>query len=846
MISISRNCLFHYLATLSCSLSMMSYGINFSWTSPYLPILTSNTSIIPMTSEEGSWCAISPIPGCVIGALISANLADRIGRKHTILVLAPVVLACFVAIGYVRNYWWLLTLRMVIGIADGAAFALVPMYVGEIVEPQFRGFLASLSYLFYVAGGLVINIIGPAYSIFGSSMISAAIPAIHFLSFAFMPESPYYLVKANKCEQAEHSLRILRGNQDIRKTIEALKDAAKQEAQLGEKPVLGDIWRVPSNRKACFIFLIASLASRAAAKAPLISYTMAVFEEAGTNISTVNSTIAYCTVELVVAFITTCFIIDRFGKRFLVIVSSMGCVVTLAMMAVYFFLKYFDHAAVEYLGWFPLATLITYNVLFNIGLAFAQMCYLSELFPMNVKANALSLAEIWNCLSSAFCIKMFQMLTDWSGTLAVTFLVFAVWSLVLFVFIVKYVPETKGKSLEEIQVFLILSTVPTIVCIVGLIWASESPRYLLEASREVEALAVYQRLHRLNNSRTQYGLTELELPGRSAYRERMSPTRNIIKHGVNSFREAFQFVSCPANFRSTLLLASLHFLLGFLYTGLTTYTSAIMQDQRDHKYFSDKQYISNENYTGVVFNSTLENREYQNALFKNATFTHLLLNHVGFVNCTVIESEFIDVKASVSYFKDSSIIDSRFIDTDLTTHHFVNCSLINNTFLSVISDCTTNFDYNNHLEELHQETTEWSTIMAVALVVLGFGLECGKASRRRFMYVAMLVVGGSAIGILFMADYTKARIIDVSMRVWLTCAVNALTLVVVEGYPCHLRCTAHGMMRSLFHIASLCAIPIYNVLVQEPVMFSVILTVLLALYGAFISKEIQDNSKVLL
>lgn len=83
--------------------------------------------------------------------------------------------------------------------------------------------------------------------------------------------------------------------------------------------------------------------------------------------------------------------------------------------------------------------------------------------------------------------------------------------------------------------FLILNILPIVLCIVGLIWASESPRYLLEASREVEALEVYQRLHRLNKARTQYGLTELELPGRSAYRERpVSPSRNVFKHGLDT------------------------------------------------------------------------------------------------------------------------------------------------------------------------------------------------------------------------------------------------------------------------------------------------------------------------
>lgn len=85
--------------------------------------------------------------------------------------------------------------------------------------------------------------------------------------------------------------------------------------------------------------------------------------------------------------------------------------------------------------------------------------------------------------------------------------------------------------------FLILSTLPSIFCIIGLVWTSESPRYLLEASREVEALAVYQKLHRLNKARTIYGLTELELPPRNAYRERPSPTRNFFNEGFASVRQ---------------------------------------------------------------------------------------------------------------------------------------------------------------------------------------------------------------------------------------------------------------------------------------------------------------------
>lgn len=86
--------------------------------------------------------------------------------------------------------------------------------------------------------------------------------------------------------------------------------------------------------------------------------------------------------------------------------------------------------------------------------------------------------------------------------------------------------------------FLLLSILPIILCLIGLIWTSESPRYLLEASREVEALEVYQRLHRLNKVSTQYGLTELELPSRNAYREQpTNPSTNVFHHGFETVGE---------------------------------------------------------------------------------------------------------------------------------------------------------------------------------------------------------------------------------------------------------------------------------------------------------------------
>ncbi|KRT84537.1 hypothetical protein AMK59_163, partial [Oryctes borbonicus] len=233
---------------------------------------------------------------------------------------------------------------------------------------------------------------------------------------------------------------------------------------------------------------------------------------------------------------------------------------------------------------------------------------------------------------------------------------------------------------------LMVNNLPIVTCMIGLIWTSESPRYLLEASREVEALEVYQKLHKINRSRTQYGLTELELPGRNAFREKpRSTSRNVITIGIDSFREVFQRMLSPSNYRTTILLGTLHLLLGFLYMGISTFSASMIKELNNAHFSQLKRHISDVNYTGTVFNATIENVQYRDSYFINVTFKHIEFNHVEFVNCLFEDAEFSDIKSSITYFENSTIKDSRFFDTDLTEHHFINCNMINNTFVALIS-----------------------------------------------------------------------------------------------------------------------------------------------------------------
>ncbi|XP_063930342.1 facilitated trehalose transporter Tret1-like [Zophobas morio] len=448
----NRGRLFQYLATLSGAFSIITSGINLGWTSPYLPQLLSTNSSIPTSSDEGSWCAVMPLLGSPVGALLAAILGDVIGRKNTTLLMTPIIFLSFIWIAFADSIWVISAIRFVIGATEGALYTVLPMYIGEIADPEIRGLLASTPTIAGIAGTLFINIIGQMYSIFTSSIICAFVPLIHFAAFILMPESPYYYIKKHRLDEAKQSLVVLRGTDNVQDEFDTLCKAVSRQEQ-SKKARVTDLFTVASNRKACMIYVIICLTNKFSGKNPCLFYTTMIFEEAGSRISSDLSTIIYCSVELV-ATLVAIFVVDKFGKKPLMIVSTVGCSVSVFFLAAYFYVKDWYPHVVESIDWLPITSLVAYNVLFSIGLAFGAVSVLSELFPTSVKAVALGTADTFSVSMGAIASKLFQITKDEFG-MYVPFWFFSVCTGVGLIFIVKFVPETKGKTLEEIQQYLI-------------------------------------------------------------------------------------------------------------------------------------------------------------------------------------------------------------------------------------------------------------------------------------------------------------------------------------------------------------------------------------------------------
>lgn len=354
-----------------------------------------------------------------------------------------------------KNIWYIAGFRFLIGLTDGASYTLLPLYVGEIVDPDIRGFLSSLLYTIFIVGMLFVNVVGPIMSIFESSLLIAALTAVHFFSFIFMPESPFYLAQIREYQKALASLKILKGPQNARQELNVLIDAIENENTKATMANISDLWIISSNRKACSIFLILLWVQRVSGKVPMMLFTTQIFQESGSSIDATLSVIIYSVVEVLVVILVTP-MIDRFGRIPLIVISGIGCSITTFLLGTFLYLKECKLVVATYLNWLPLFALVSHNILFNIGMGYCTMNYLSELFPMNVKAYASCGAEIAVVLLSIISAQFFYISAQAFG-MSIPFICYSVLCGTGVIFVYRLVPESKGKTLMEIQEYLISS-----------------------------------------------------------------------------------------------------------------------------------------------------------------------------------------------------------------------------------------------------------------------------------------------------------------------------------------------------------------------------------------------------
>ncbi|XP_074026301.1 facilitated trehalose transporter Tret1 isoform X1 [Leptinotarsa decemlineata] len=439
------------VAVLTGTLAAVSDGMMYGWTAPVVPILLGPDSPVKTTKAQAEWLENLLMLGSFSGLGITMYLVDKIGRKRSILFSSFVTLVLWIIKAVAPRIEYIFVARAFAGAAGNMAFVAAPMYIAEIADQKVRGFLSSMIYIQMLIGILLIYAIAPYVAIYTHCIVGGSLVFIELITFPFMPESPYYLLYKDKPLEAEKSLRKLRpSNCNIEKELEEIKTAV--ERQKTEKGRFQDLIMVPSNRKAILIMTLLNMAQHFSSISVLLMNLHVILEAAGSIYIESSTAAIIFAVIMVVAAATSSFAIDKYGRKFLLISSSILTGLCLMVIAIYFNLKNFGYS-VESISWIPIVSVMLYACFFKLGLGMVPIVLTAELFPARMKAIGMTVADGTYVISALLSLQVYQQLSDNYG-LQYPFYVFSLSCFGTASFTYFFIPETKGKTLEEIQFIL--------------------------------------------------------------------------------------------------------------------------------------------------------------------------------------------------------------------------------------------------------------------------------------------------------------------------------------------------------------------------------------------------------
>ncbi|GJQ74424.1 hypothetical protein Trydic_g21294 [Trypoxylus dichotomus] len=444
---------FQIFAAFAASISAFSLGNVIGWTSQISAKMTEGEMGFEITTDQLGWIGSLSAIGAAFMALLIGYICDKIGRKLTKLLLVFPMASGWALLVWPSSVPMLYVGRMLTGMSMGAFMVTNPVYINEITQKEIRGILGSLTQLFISGGILFDAIVGKFASIQHYTLYCFVVPLIFGCVFVFMPETPIYYLRKGEEEAAEKVLRKLRPEDyDIEAEIENLKSSLSMQQEGNSFQTFKDSWRThPSTRLAFYITLVLMILRVLCGIDAITVYTSLIFRNA-TDFDPSLGTIIVISIQSLVGIFQSA-IIDRVGRKILLLISQILISISLLAVGISFLLKsrnIVSSDAHETLDALALSALSIYSVGFSLGIAPIPLILNAELNPPETK----SLVSSFNTFTSWLVIfgvtKSFLVMEEGWG-IESAFLLFGVLSLLGVLFVIVFVPETKGKSHKEIR-----------------------------------------------------------------------------------------------------------------------------------------------------------------------------------------------------------------------------------------------------------------------------------------------------------------------------------------------------------------------------------------------------------
>lgn len=400
-----------------------------------------------LSEAQLGWTGSSLYVGCIIGTLITGYFTDRFGRKLPLVIAAGIFMTSSVLMGWAPSYNMLIFWRIIAGVGVGAASMLSPLYIAEVSPAAIRGRMVSINQLTVVIGILLAYfsnyLLADTENNWRWMFTSGAVPSVlFFICVFFVPESPRWLLSQGQVEKAKAVLLKISGASTVDAEIKAIQAGAQREV----KGKLSDLIQPGITFLVVLGITIAVFQQISGANA-IFFYAPIIFEKAGMNVrDQLFQQIMIGAINLIFTLVAMQ-LVDRLGRKKLMLGGASLMALWLFLVGLCYYFNFFQGYTLTLL---VLAFIATYAT----TLAPVTWVLISEIFPTRIRGLAVSVAT---CMLWVACFALaygFPILIEWLDA-PQTFFLFSGICLFYFFILLRYVPETKGKTLEQFETEII-------------------------------------------------------------------------------------------------------------------------------------------------------------------------------------------------------------------------------------------------------------------------------------------------------------------------------------------------------------------------------------------------------
>ncbi|GAA4302886.1 sugar porter family MFS transporter [Compostibacter hankyongensis] len=441
--------------TVVASLGGLLFGFDMAVISGVLPLVQQQFSL---SAVQQGWFVSSALVGCITGVAFSGELSDRFGRKKLLMLSASLFLLSALGCALLPSLSWIIAARLVGGIGIGIASNVVPLYISEIAPARVRGRLVTY-YQFALTFGILVAYLtnagllsfslnkDAADSLFNRLFVGevwrgmfgiGVFPALLFLTGLFLvPESPRWLIQKGRFNQGKDILAKITGEDD------AIRDTGQIRQSLTEETASYRTLFSPAMRKAMLLGILLPLFSQFSGINAIIYYGPTILNNAGISLSnSLLSQIIFGVANMLFTLIAI-WKVDSLGRRPLYLIGTAGATVMLFLTG----LCFFTGATASI--WLLLCVL-AFLACFAFSIGPLKFVVASEIFPNAIRGRAMAVSIMTMWVADTIVGQLTPILLKAWGTYS-TFWFFGLFCLIAFITVFKLLPETKGKSLEQIE-----------------------------------------------------------------------------------------------------------------------------------------------------------------------------------------------------------------------------------------------------------------------------------------------------------------------------------------------------------------------------------------------------------